>query len=69
VHPSCKVYGTTAILYGYSNVGNVSTQLKGDLISQVPLQYYCCEELGFQVNLSKLTMDLTYRKTVSHLDD
>jgi hypothetical protein len=69
VHPGCKGYDTTAILYGNSNVGNVSTQLKGDLISQVPLQYDCCEELGIQVNLSKLTMDLTYRKTVSHLDD
>jgi hypothetical protein len=69
VHPGCKVYGTTAILYGYSNVDSVSTQRKGDLISQVPLQYDCCKELGIQVNLSKLTTDLTYRKTVSHLHD
>jgi hypothetical protein len=69
VHPGCKGYGTTTILYGNSNVGNVSTQMKGDLISQVPLQYDCCKELGIQVNLSKLAMDLTYRRTVSHLDD
>ena len=43
--------------------------MKGDLISQVPLQYDCCEELGIQVNLSKLAMDLTYGRSVSHLDD
>jgi len=49
-------------------VGNISTQIKGDLLSQVTLQYDCCEELGIRVNLSKLTMDLTYRKTVSHLN-
>ena len=28
VHPGCKGYGTTAILYGNSNVGNVSTQME-----------------------------------------
>jgi hypothetical protein len=28
-----------------------------------------CEELGIQVNLSHLTVGLTYRKTVSHLND
>jgi hypothetical protein len=28
-----------------------------------------CEELGMKINLRKLAMDLTYRKTASHLDD
>jgi hypothetical protein len=69
VHPGCKGYGTTAILYGNFNVGKISTRVNGDLLSLVTLQYDCCEEIGMQVNLSKLTMDLTYRKTVSHLDD
>jgi hypothetical protein len=69
VHPGCKGYGTTAILYGNSNAGNVSKQIRGDLISQVPLSYNCCGELVLHVNLSKLTVDLRYRKTVSHLND
>jgi hypothetical protein len=69
VHPGCKEYGNTAILYGSSMVGNISTQIKGDLLSQVTIQYDCCEELGIWVNLSELTVDLTYRKTVSHLND
>jgi hypothetical protein len=67
--PGCKGYSTTAILYGNFNAGNVTTQMKGDLISQVPLQYDCCEDLGIHVNLSKLTMDLAYKRTVSHLDN
>jgi hypothetical protein len=69
VQPGCKGYGTVAILSGSSSDGNISTHINGDLLSKVTLQYDCCEELGIQVNLSKLTVDLTYRKTVSHLDD
>jgi hypothetical protein len=69
IHAVCKGYGATAILYSNSNVGNTSTRVKGDIISQVTLQHDCCEELGVQINLSKLTMDLAYKKTVSHLDD
>ena len=38
-------------------------------MSQVTFQYVCCEELGMQINLSTLSIDLTYQKTVSHLDD
>jgi hypothetical protein len=64
-----RLNSTTAILYGNFNAGNVTTQMKGDLISQVPLQYDCCEELGIHVNLSKMTMDLAYKRTVSHLDN
>ena len=69
VYSGCKGYGTTAILYGNSNAGNVSKQLRGDLISQVPLLYNCCEDPGFQVNLSRLSVDLRYRKSVTHLGD
>ena len=62
MHQGFKGYSTTIILYGNSNVGNINTQIKGDILSQVTLQYDCCEELGIHVNLSKLTMDLTYKK-------
>jgi len=69
IQTGCKGYGATAILYSSSKVGNTSTRVKGDFLSQATLQYDCCEELGMQINLSKLSMDLTYHKTVSHLDD
>ena len=69
IQTGCQGYGATAILYSSSEVGNTSTRVKGDFLSQVTLQYDCWEELGMQINLSKLSMDLTYHKTASHLDD
>jgi hypothetical protein len=59
LHTGCKGYGATAILYSSVNVNNTSTHVKGDFLSQVTLPYDCCEELGMQINLSKLSMDLT----------
>jgi hypothetical protein len=69
IQTGCKGYGATAILYRSSDVGNTSTRVKGDFLSQVTLHYDCCEELGMQISLSKLSMDPSYHKTVSHLDD
>jgi hypothetical protein len=69
IHRVCKGYGANAILYSNSNVGNTSTRVKGDFLFQVTLQYDCCEELGVQIKLSKLTLDLAYKKIVSHLDE
>jgi hypothetical protein len=57
------------VLYSDSIVDNSSTQIKGDLLSQITLQHDCCEELGMPVNLSTLSLDLAYRKTASHLND
>jgi len=69
IYKGCKGYGATAILHSSFNIGSANTRIKGDFLSQVTLQYDCCEELGMQINLSRLIMDLTYKKTVSHLDD
>jgi len=59
IRAGCKGYGATTILYSSSDVGNTSTRIKGDFLSQVTVQYACCEELGMHINLSKLSMDLT----------
>jgi hypothetical protein len=69
IHTGCKGYGATDILYISVNVNSTSTRVKGDLLSQVTLPYNCCEELDIQINFSKLSMDLNYHKTLSHLDD
>ena len=69
VRPGCKGYSTSTLLYGSSVVGNTSAQIMGDLVSQIDLQYACCEELGVKVNFSQLPMEIAYRKTVAHLDD
>ena len=36
---------------------------------QVQLHNECCEELGTRINLSKLTLNLNFRQTVSHAED
>ena len=69
VHPGCKGYSTSTLLYGRSIVGNTSVQITGDRLSQIDLQYACCEELGVKVNFSQLPVEIAYRKTVTHLDD
>jgi hypothetical protein len=69
VYQGCKGYGTTAILYSNSNAGNISRQIRGDLIYQIPLSCDCGEESGVQINFSKLTADLRYKTVVSHLED
>jgi hypothetical protein len=68
-HPGCEGYSTSTLLYGRSIVGNTSAQITGDLLSQIDLQYACCEELGIKVNFSQLPVEIAYRKTVAHLDD
>jgi hypothetical protein len=69
VYPGCKGYSTSTLLYGSSIVGNISAQITGDLLSQIDLQYACCEELGTKVNFSQLPVEIAYRKTDAHLDD
>jgi hypothetical protein len=69
VHPGCKGYSTSTLLHGSSIVGSTSAQITGDLLSQIDLQYACCEELGIKVNFSQLPVEIAYRKTVAHLDD
>jgi hypothetical protein len=68
VYPGCQAYSTTAILYGNAII-NSSTFENGDFLSQVTVQYDCCEEAGERVNLSQLTLDLAPARTIAHLDD
>ena len=36
---------------------------------QDQLHNECCEELGTRVNLSKLSLNLNFKQTISHADD
>jgi hypothetical protein len=69
VNTGCGGYGTTVRLYSGSIVGHIYTQAKGNLLSQITLQCDYCKELGIRVNLSKLSLDLAYRKIVAHLNE
>ena len=67
--PGCKGYSTNALLYGSSVAGNTGVQIPGDLLSQIDIQYACCEELGVKINISQIPVGVAYRKTIAHLDD
>ena len=41
----------------------------GDLLSPAPLQHDCCEELGVAFNLTGLSLEISQRYVVPHLDD
>jgi hypothetical protein len=43
IRAGCKGYSTAAILYSISDVGTTSVHVKGDFLSQVTLQYDCCD--------------------------
>jgi hypothetical protein len=43
--------------------------MKGDLLTQIPIQIECHEELHEKNNLSSMHLDMTFKQIVSHLDD
>jgi len=68
-HPGCKGYSPNTLLYGISVVGDTSMQVAGDFVSQIDINYVCCEELRAKVNLCRMPVDIAYKKTTAHLDD
>ena len=69
VYPGCKGYSTSDLLYGSSIVGNTSAQITEHLVSQIDLQYACCQELGVKINFRQLPVEVAYWETVAYLDD
>jgi hypothetical protein len=69
INTGCKGYTTTALLQTSLTITGNSTLKGGDLLTQIPLQYDCCEELGIKFNISNLPLELKFKETVSHLDD
>jgi hypothetical protein len=65
----CKWYVVSAVLQA-SKVIISNTALKGGyLLSQIPLQHDCCEELAVAFNLSGLSLEITHKNIVPQLDD
>lgn len=69
IRSGCKGYSASAILQATdTGLGNATLE-GGDLLSQVPLQHECCEELGVTLNLSALTLEVSHQNIISHLTD
>jgi hypothetical protein len=69
INTSCKGYSKSSLLQTHSVVTvNNSIQAK-DLMSEVKLEYECCEELSIKLNISSIHLNANFKHMVSHLDD
>ena len=69
IEPVCKGYSRAALLQPL-RAGKMNTsKAREHRLIQVQLHNECCEELGTRINLSKLTLNLNFRQTVSHAED
>lgn len=69
ISPGCKGYSVTAVLQANSLIVSNITKGGGSIISRIPLQYDCCEELGVRFNLSHVSLHVTHKRIISHFDD
>jgi hypothetical protein len=64
----CKGYTSVAVLQ--TSLRIKSRDKKGeDLLSHIPINVDCLEELGFHSKLDMATINLEFKHVVSHLDD
>jgi hypothetical protein len=69
INTGCKGYGTSALLQASITL-KVNSSLKGeDVLSQIPLKFDCCEELGLKYNVSNFPLNMDFKHVASHLDD
>jgi hypothetical protein len=69
IDPACKGYSRAALLQPLQVITTNQSNAKEHRLVQVQLHNECCEELGTRVNLSKLSLNLNFKQTVSHADD
>jgi hypothetical protein len=69
INTGCKGYGNSASLQTSFTV-KVNSSMKGDdVLSQTPLNFDCCAELGVKFNLSSLPVNFEFKHIASHLED
>jgi len=69
VDPSCKGYSRAALLQPLRTTKVNASNTKEHRLAQIPLQHECCEELGTNMNVEKLKLNLNFQHIVSHADD
>ena len=69
IDPAWKGYSRAALLQPLRVITANQSNAKEHRLVQVQLINECCEELGTRVNLSKLSLNLNFKQTVSHADD
>jgi hypothetical protein len=69
IDTNCKGYGKSALFQTHSLLSASNQGYEGDFMSKVRLEYDCCEELHVKFNISNLSLNPSFKHTVSHLDD
>jgi hypothetical protein len=69
INSGCKGYSSTALLPTSLTVTSNTSVNGGDLLTQIPLQLDCREELIGKLNFSKIHLDMKFKQVISHLDD
>jgi hypothetical protein len=65
----CKAYSDSTVLQTNFIVRSNETSKIGDFLSQVTLQYECCEELGVDLKWFDMPIDTPYKRVLTHFDD
>ena len=65
----CRGHSVSVMLQPQNVMMSNTTLTGGDLLSQIPLQHDCCEELGVAFNLTGLALEIPHRYVVRHLDE
>jgi len=69
IDSNCKGYSRAALLQPLRTARTNASSAKEHRLAQIPLHNECCEELGTEVNISKINLNLKFQQTVSHADD
>jgi hypothetical protein len=69
INVNCKGFGRSAHFQTHSILNTDILGYESDFLSKVNLQYDCCEYLNGKVNISSISLNVSFKHCVSHLDD
>jgi hypothetical protein len=69
IHENCKGFGRSAHFQTHAILNLDNPGYDSDFLSKVNLNYDCCEELRTKTNLSGISLNVSFKHIVSHLDD
>jgi hypothetical protein len=65
----CKGLGKSALFQTHSTMNVDNPGYESDFMFRVNLEYNCCEELNVKFHISVVSLNTSYKRIVSHLDD
>jgi hypothetical protein len=69
INTSCRGYSKYALSQTHSVITVNSLIQAKDLMSEVNLEYECCEQLSMKFNRSSIHLNTYFKNIISHFDD